>query len=49
MNIVLSCYANKGKASFVLEKGGRVIHKEVFPVVEGEKVLLKEYIYSSLL
>lgn len=32
MNIVLSCYAKKGKASFVLEKEGKVVSKDVFSV-----------------
>lgn len=49
MNIVLSCYANKGLASCVLEKGGRVVSKEVFQVNKEEKVHLKEYIFESII
>lgn len=49
MNIVLSCYANKGKAAFVLEKGGKVINKEVFLVAKDNKVHLKEFIFESII
>ena len=49
MNIVLSCYANKEKAAFVLEKGGKVVCKEVFPVIGEGKVRLKEYIFEAII
>lgn len=49
MNIILSCYANKGKASFVLEKSGRVIDKEVFSVPLDDKVYLKEFIFEAII
>ena len=49
MNIVLSCYANKGKAAFVLEKGGRVVNKEVFLVSKEGKAHLKEFIFESII
>jgi hypothetical protein len=49
MNIVLSCYANREKASFVLEKGGKVVNKEVFPVLKEGKTYLKEYIFESII
>lgn len=49
MNIVLSCYANKGKASFVLEKGGKVINKEVFSLNKNGKEHLKEFIFEAII
>lgn len=49
MNIILSCYANKEKASFVLEKGGKVVAKEVFSVIKENKVHLKEYIFEAII
>lgn len=49
MNIVLSCYANKGKASFVLEKGGKIINKEVFSLNKNGKKHLKEFIFESII
>ncbi len=49
MNIVLSCYANKELASFVLEKGGKVVNKEVFPVRKEDKVHLKEFIFEAII
>lgn len=49
MNIVLSCYADKEKASFVLEKSGRVLNKEVFSVAKSDKVYLKEYIFEAII
>lgn len=49
MNIVLSCYANKELASFVLEKGGRVVEKGVFSVSSENKVYLKEYIFEAII
>lgn len=49
MNIVLSCYANREKAAFVLEKGGKVVCKEVFPIIDKNRLHLKEYIFEAII
>lgn len=49
MNIVLSCCANKGKGSYVLEKEGKVISQEVFNIHKDKGTTLKEYIFESVI
>lgn len=48
MNIVLSCYAKKGKGCYIIEKGGRVIDKNVFTLSLGGNAHLKEYMLESI-
>ena len=49
MNIVLSCYAKKGKGCYVIEKEGRVVDKKVFALNLGNEGHLKEYMLESVL
>lgn len=49
MNIILSCYAVKGKGCFVLEKEGKVFHKEVFSIRKSDESTLKEYTFEAIL
>lgn len=48
MNVVLTCYAKKGKGSFVLEKEGKIIYKDIFNIHKDD-CSLKEYIFESLI
>ena len=49
MNIILSCYSIKGKGCFLLEKEGKIVHKEVFNIKKEENSTLKEYTFESII
>lgn len=49
MNVVLSCYAKKGKGSYILEKGGKVIDSDTFSIRKQDDVTLKEYIFEAII
>ena len=48
MNVVLTCYAKKGKGSFTLEKEGKTIYKDVFNINKTDSTL-KEYIFEVVI
>ena len=49
MNIVLSCYAKRGKCCYSLDKGGVSVDKNVFYVKKEEDATLKEYMLEAII
>lgn len=47
MNVVLTCYAKKGKGSFTIEREGKTVYKDVFNI-NKVGVTLKEYIFEVI-